>query len=308
MKRIDLTKTGGFPMKQKTLAYLQDGHFAILKAMIGHFGLSNTGSHIIFGCDIAGANITPGMMYIDGVLCPFAGAVGNLTTKIAMIETTGTAGFKNGSNPVIYFEYTAAENTAGVALSNFIRLPKVPELANVATAWADITGKPNFVIDPAVAPAPSLIDRILKLEEQNKIFQAGGGMVLWNKPANLIPTNWREVADWKGRIPVGVDDRLNGIGQLENPEFAPLPPTNPNDLKTPGRVGGSKTHKLTQAELPNYDLKRGVAIETPSGGNEVIWSSAPGGSHQQIINSGGGDQPHTILNPYRTVLFIEYIG
>jgi microcystin-dependent protein len=107
---------------------------------------------------------------------------------------------------------------------------------------------------------------------------------------------------------VGVDDRLNGIGQLENPEFAPLPPTNPNDLKTPGRVGGSKTHKLTQAELPNYDLKRGVAIETPSGGNEVIWSSAPGGSHQQIINSGGGDQPHTILNPYRTVLFIEYIG
>lgn len=310
MKKIDLTKTGGFPMKQKALAYLQDAHFEILTAIIGHFGLANTGNFIISGCEIDGANITPGMMYIDGTLCPFAGQVGDLTTKIAKIETTETAAFKNGTNPVVYFDYTAAENSAGVELSDFTRLPQVPELENVVPHWTNITGKPNVVIDPAVAPAPSLIDRIIKLEEKNAVFQAGGGMVLWNKPANLIPTGWAEVVNWKGRIPVGVDDSIDGTGAFVNPEFSPMPPPNVGDVKTPGRVGGSKKQTLVEDNIPLHSFSYTGSVgtgnhdDTPGGGTPhygpgTLQTASYGKLNNDAIN---------LLNPFRTVLFIEYIG
>ncbi len=311
MKQIDLTQTGGFPMKQKALAYLQEAHFDILKAIIGHFGLANTGSFIIFGCEIIGTNITEGMLYIDGTLCPFAGQVGDFYTKIAKIETTETAAFKNGSNPAVYYDYTAIENSTGVALKFFRRLPKVSDLENVATDWASITGIPNVVVDPAVAPAPSLIDRIIKLEEQNKVFQAGGGMVLWNKPANLIPTNWQEVVNWKGRIPVGVNDLQDALGNFLDPEFAPLPPAISTDIKTPGRIGGAKKYTLQQNNLPNPHGIDLFALKS-DGFRTLVQGDAnvnqPNLEDQFLVIPANANQPYSVLNPFRTVIFIEYIG
>ncbi len=309
MNITNFTNIGGFPLEVKTLDGMQNAYLQILTALIGHFGLTNTGSFIIDGCQIVGTTITPGMLYIDGKLCPFAGAVGSLTTRIAKIENIESVTFESGASYPTYFQYTAAENSAGMPLSSFARLPKVPELVNVATAWADITGKPNVVIDPAVAPAPSLMDRIIKLEEQNKVFQAGGGMVLWNKPANQIPTNWQEVVNWKGRIPVGVDNTLDALGNMVSPEFAPMT----NGQNDPGRIGGSKTKTLTISEIPPHTHEVPVFANGSASGNADGHPDNWIDSNRRITTlptggvPGGGTAPFSILNPFRTVLFIEYI-
>jgi hypothetical protein len=40
--------------------------------------------------------------------------------------------------------------------------------------------------------------------KKTAVFQAGRGMVLWNKPAVDIQLDGR-IVDWRGRMPVGFD-------------------------------------------------------------------------------------------------------
>ena len=301
MKEIDLTKTGGFPIKQRTFDHLQLAHFEILATMIGHFGLPNIGNFIISGCKIVGANITPGFMFIDGKLCPFAGGNGTIATKIGKVTTTEDAAFKNGSNIPVYITVIAAEYATGVALSDFERVPNVQEMVNQAVNYSDLVGIPaGLVIDPAVGATPvqpTLFDRLSKLEQMIAPISNKGALLLWNKPASVpLPIGWQECVDFRGRMPIGLDARLlNGLPI--NPEFSQV-----------GYFDGSKTKLIEKKNIPNYNLTRDVGVETVDGGTNTIWSSAPGNSHTQIINSGGLDVPLNVMNPFRVIMFIEYIG
>jgi hypothetical protein len=120
------------------------------------------------------------------------------------------------------------------------------------------------------------------------VFIANGAMVFWNKPAVDIPAGWREVEDWRGRFPVGMN--------VLEAEFNVL-----------GKMGGEKTHKLTEAEMPRHrhfgqsmqyaEAFKGQGFRPDEYNNEDGWTDYT-----------GGDLPHNNLPPYRTVLFIEYIG
>ena len=205
MERIKFNFTGGFPIKQRLFEKMQKSYFEVMQAFVGHLGLPDVGFFIINGCEVVGSNITPGKMYIDGDLCSFGGGVGDLTTKVKKIETIENAPFKNGNNNPVYASYEAKINTAGVALQDYIRSLKVPELENVAIDFDEILNVPNLVVDPfisnaltpKVVPQETLLQRIIELEKKNAIFTQGGGMVMWNQPANKIPENWYEVVDWK---------------------------------------------------------------------------------------------------------------
>lgn len=119
MKRVDFSYTGGFPFDQRTLDDMQDGYMDVLVALLRFLKVPATGSHIIYGCAVNGANIDPGMMYIDGDLCSFAGFAGNATTKIGKLVTTTTAPFQNGNNNPVYIETTAVLDAAGIELGQF---------------------------------------------------------------------------------------------------------------------------------------------------------------------------------------------
>jgi hypothetical protein len=121
MKLIDFAQLGGYRLKQPTFAKMQAAYFEILKALVGVLGLPDAGNFIVYGCEISGADITPGIMYIDGELCPFAGAPGTLATKIKKNISITTLAFKNGSNPGVFRDTTAVVDAAGAALSTFIR-------------------------------------------------------------------------------------------------------------------------------------------------------------------------------------------
>lgn len=138
------------------------------------------------------------------------------------------------------------------------------------------------------------------------VFQADGAMLFWNKPANTIPEGWQEVVDWRGRFPVGMN--------VDEPEFVTL-----------GKEGGEKRHKLTIDELPKHKFK----IASPStqssypslnSGNSLATINNQGNDGNYVLggvndeptvglsSQVGNDQEHNNLPPYRTVLFIEYVG
>lgn len=134
------------------------------------------------------------------------------------------------------------------------------------------------------------------------VFVPGGTMMFWNKPANLIPPGWREVDNWKGRIPVGVDD--------SQPEFQSL-----------GQTGGAKKSKILKANLPAEGIKlyptKSTSGEwrTGSGSGRPVLNVLPSPFSNQYeyteekstANMGDGAE-FNLMNPYRTVLFIEYVG
>lgn len=133
MKTINFDYTGGFPLEQPVLKRMQSATLLVLEALVKQLGCADTGNYILSGCNVSGANITPGIMYIDGELCPFAGAVGDATTKIKKQTNTLTAPFENGTNPPVFIETVAVVNGAGTELQNFTRFFYVQDANYVHT-------------------------------------------------------------------------------------------------------------------------------------------------------------------------------
>lgn len=300
MKTIKTDQTGGMPVTQYTIQKVQEAYTEIFTALVAYLGMNPTvGKYIVQGCQVSGGNISPGWIYIDGFILPFAGAAGDDNTKIGMSTTAESKAFFDTISKPLYYSYTAVVDAAGTKLSDFTRIPSVPVI------------DPRTVIDPAVGavPAtPTIWERIEKLEKQNAVFQAGGGMVFWNKPAALIPTGWAEVIDWKGRIPVGMNSDKTG-GVYIDVDFSPLAGD------APGRTGGSRTFTLLENNIPPLQPEVSESAGTDAGGGTQAFATGTanevGGTYglKEIGgNPDGSTEPVKHLPPYRTVLFIEFIG
>lgn len=127
MKSTNFDYNGGFPFDQSTLKRLQEATFEFINVYARQLGCEDIGNYIIYGCQIAGSNITPGVMFIDGEICPFAGAAGGNTTKIKKQVNTTNAAFENGTNPPVFIETIAVVNAAGTELSGFTRFNYVQD-------------------------------------------------------------------------------------------------------------------------------------------------------------------------------------
>lgn len=142
---------------------------------------------------------------------------------------------------------------------------------------------------------PNVIQRLTDIEttfvayqKKMAVFQAGGGMIFWNKPKALIPAGWAEVVDWRGRIPAGLDE-------------------SDVDFQTMGKIGGSKTKTILINNMPKHSHDFGTGVEKVGTGNTNGLSKNNGGEFNKQTSEVGGDVPMNILNPYRVVLFIEYV-
>ncbi len=275
---MDITnfiQTGGFPVKAERLQELQTAYsiFNQLGYVAGNFT-------IISGCVVTGSNVSDGFVFINGEVFPFKGSF--LGTNVIIIQETASKEFKNGDVKVVHYKRYATFGTS-------------------ETMWAWTSFK-------RVDPITNLMLRLDSLEKKTAVFQAGGGMVLWNKQANEIPAGWQEVLDWKGRIPVGMD-----AAQTE--------------FNTLGKTGGLKNKTLSIAELPEHYFKlfspsNTAVVNSLSTSNYPVDDSdgASWGSESYRIRGSntnptlgrsskiGSNQQFSLLNPYRTVLFIEFIG
>ena len=264
MNKANFITTGGYPLKAERLQELETAYriFNSLGALAGNLT-------IISGCETIGTTVKDGFVYINGELLEFKAASVTGTSKVMIIEQAINRPFKNG---VIKQVYTIRYATFGTAETSW--------------AWSDFK-RPA----PTKTIPEDLLTRLEALEKKSAVFQAGGGMVLWNKPVADIPQGWQEVVNWRGRMPVGWD-------------------TSQTEFNALGKTGGSKTKKLSLSELPKFTVT-GTAAGPYTGTN--IGGGFKGGDNAFkqrpfTANSVGGDGTFSIMNPYRVVIFIEYIG
>ncbi|GIZ10294.1 hypothetical protein [Flavobacterium sp. UMI-01] len=280
MNKLDVNQVGGFPMTTRILDEIQKAHtvFNGLGSVAGNMT-------ILSGCNVAGTTVSDGVVYVNGEVFEFRG--GSTQTKVIIKEDTEALVFENNeSKTVIRTRYVTFGTGVG------------------AMNWADF----KRPIETKAIPT-DIVTRLETLEKKNAVFQAGGGMVLWNKPAADIPTGWAEVVDWRGRMPVGFDATQTEFNLM-------------------GKPGGAKNKTFSIAELPQHDhfmfsndtVDAGVAITASNSPVKEGYNAGGDGNQNYRIRSSnntptvgktsqkGSGQEFSLLNPYRVVMFIEYVG
>lgn len=255
MNNTNFVQTGGVPVKAERLQELQTAYtiFNELGYMAGNFA-------ILSGCNVVGTNVSNGVVFMNGEVIEFRG--GTLSPDVIIVQESTPKEFKDGTiKPLHFIRYATFGTSEDMA------------------SWNDFKR-----IDPIL----TLMTRLNSLEKKTSVFQAGGGMVLWNKPAAQIPAGWAEVVDWRGRIPAGMD-----VTQAE--------------FNTLGKMGGNKNKVLSIAEMPSHT--HDFTLQGNGGGsNGITYNDGVSNSKSYTTASKGNGAQFSILNPYRTVLFIEFIG
>lgn len=300
MNKMDFTQPGGFPLDQDVLAFLQDN--ITLASALATLG----GDYcILSGCAEDGSSVSNGVIAIMGEILPFVG--GAKQSKVIIIEQAQGLTFEDGITKPVQFTRYACFGDDGVSSHNWIYFKR---------------NKGGGVLS-RLESLEALVERLDNLERVAAPFIQKGAIVLWNKAANLIPAGWREVVDMRGKLPVGYN------------------PTD-QDYNQEGKTGGSKTHKLIDANIAEHYHFTVVsdAIDTTwfpwdagrhlTANRSIItqWNKGNGSGKESYVLYGASNTFPTVqpnisptsiagrsnpdpvnhLNPYRVVLFIEFIG
>lgn len=225
---------------------------------------------IISGCTVTGSNTSDGVVFINNEVFEFRG--GLTQSKVVIKEDVESLLFGNNfSYPVIKKRYI----TFGTGIG--------------AIDWTSFKkGFPTNNIS-------SLVQRIEELEARPKVGNIPIGLIaMWQRPANEIPEGWQEDTSFKGKFPRGFDADDSGADVV-------------------GKIGGSKEKLLSESELPVISPINGPGIQKGgefggSGGITLADSGTGNYPPGSFIKPFGGGQPFSILNPYRIVHFIKYVG
>lgn len=277
MNRYDFTQAGGFPLDQEVLALLQDNSsLAAKSALLG-------GDFIILsGCDIVGPNAANGVVVINGEILPFVGAA--ITAKVIIHEDVNPLHYEDGNDKGVEYIRYATFGDDGV--TNYL--------------WA------NFKRN---TPSNGLLARVERLEKMlaplMPFDMAGtpvhGCRLEWNKPAIYIPAGWVEDddAELQGRFPVGYKEG--------DPDFGVIAAT-----------GGAKTKNIGTNNLPPHShgpgtsIFRGHRTNDQSGGVQTVATAPANGDAPltagQFTASVGGGEALSVLNPFRVVKWIKWVG
>lgn len=271
MITFNFDQSVGFPLDTDILTSIQKAYklFGALGGLAGNFS-------IISGCTLVGSTVSNGAVYINGELFEFKGGV--LQSNVIIVEERTTLEFEdNNEHDVIFNRYaTFGTGTTQYPWEDFKR---VFESKNIPQALADKEDK---------TVVTGLVERIAALEAMADRTLPIGIIAIWGKPIGDIPIGWQPYEPLKGRIPIGLD-----TAQVE--------------FDTLLDYGGSKTHTNTIEEMAAHDHDIASDSHNAAGGGaeKTIGSDLVG--FEKTEETGEGI-PYSIMNPYRVVHFIEYIG
>lgn len=223
---------------------------------------------IIAGCAIVGSTVSDGFVFINGEVFDFKGGLAQ--SKVMIREDLENLTFQNGNaNPVIKTRYV----TFGTGVGAF--------------NWAD------FKRPIETKEISNLIQRIADLEARPLVGNIPIGLIaIWGQAANLIPVGWAEYTELRGKVAIGLD---------------------PDDLQLAvlGSSGGAKNKKLSINEIPEHDHdyeKYRLDQEVSTSGDGVRSLNKNNISDVFKTSKMGGGQAFSIMNPYRVVQYIKYVG
>ena len=292
MKKIDtsaISTTTGMPIKSGTIDHLQNAYIEAMSSIVTStivpaYQYSTNVGYKLWGCENTGS----GSNYIIGQGAVFFnGEVFQVPAATFTISGTNVA---VGSIQTTYF---SATNADPVTFTDSVNR-NVHQIRQIVFA-PGLSGSGAFDYNNA-------------FDIRSKPQGCIGQIINIALDTSQISSNF----DSSGR---GTSERLkgwaicNGNNGTYNLKGRVLVAYNPSDgdFNTLGATGGEKTHQLTKAELPLYNLTRGTNSESVQGGSNVIQGNSTGTAGTEIISSGGGDQPHNNLQPYAVVLMIERI-
>ena len=288
MDRVQFIQTEGFPWDVNILNFAQNA--TQISQQLGEIIAPLA---IVKGCIENGNNVSDGLVYINGELLPFKGALKQ--EKIRIVEQAEQRELENGVKfNCLITRYATFGAGAGTTYNyaDFYRAPTIKQIDE------KINDKTAF---------NKLVERVNKLEIFARPFVTGFGAVLFLRPANEIPEGWEEVTDLRGRFPIGSNpDDPNLVNVLEN------------------YLGGSKTKQIYKSNLPatgvGYQDAYYVEKSTESGldgsiyiGEGKFGSNGSDKDNNRLFyrnatteNLGQGIEMD-VMNPYRIVLFIKPI-
>ena len=223
---------------------------------------------IISGCVVNGSETSSGVVFVNGEIFEFRG--GATQSKVIIREDVEILLYQNNNAyPSIKTRYIQF----GTGVN--------------AIDWADF--KRGF----KTSNIDALVQRIEDLEARPTVGNIPVGLIgIWGQSANLIPAGWVEYTPLRGRFAVGL-----------NPDDV--------DFDAIGNFNGAKNKTLSIDEMPEhghgYDKYR-LDQEVSTSGDGVRSLNKNNINDSFETTKVGGGQPFSIMNPYRVVHYIQYVG
>ena len=281
MNKANFNQTGGFPLETDTLDFMQNayGVFNAVSDLSGHLT-------ILKGCHTTGAQVSDGVVSINGEVLEFKG--GSLGPNVMITEEITNKIFEDGvSKPVFTRRYVTFSTAAGsFAWSDFKRIFTIQRLGD------EVLSKATNTSVEALTTRISLVEKLLSPI-------TGRGRIWWTGTLQQLETEcpgWVEDTDWRYRFPFHWEPNkapYNDLNQMGGEEFVRLEAIH----------NGPHSHSLSM-KYTGYRHGDSGTKYTPIGEiSQYLVSERTG-----TTNSSGSGIPHNNMPPYKLGMWIKYIG
>ena len=135
----------------------------------------------------------------------------------------------------------------------------------------------------------SLLEDVELIKKILAPLTGGGAIWIWQRPAIEIPEGWAEVTIMEGKTIVGRKD-------------------GDSDFELLLQTGGNKTKTLSISEMPAHNHSFSSSAGEATGGGALVTGNANEGSGTFNMQQTGSGDSFSLLQPYRVVEFIEWVG